>query len=71
MTAVHRPVESLLISGARALVLPVLFLTFFPKAFGIHGIYTAVPAAEAVTLLISAALIFRLRRKIGQENSGI
>ena len=71
MTAVHRPVESLLISGARALVLPVLFLTFFPKAFGIHGIYTAVPVAEAVTLLISAALIFRLRRKIGQENSGI
>ena len=71
MTAVHRPVESLLISGARALVLPVLFLTFFPKAFGIHGIYTAVPAAEAVTLLISAALIFRLRRKSGQENSGI
>lgn len=63
MTAVHRPVESLLISGARALVFPVLFLMILPVFFDMYGVYTAVPIAEAATLLISGIMIFYLRAK--------
>lgn len=63
MTAVHRPVESLLISGARALVFPVFFLIILPVFFGMHGVYTAVPVAEGATLLISGIMIFYLRTK--------
>ncbi len=63
MTAVHRPVESLLISGARALVFPVLFLMILPVFFDMYGMYTAVPVAEAATLLISGIMIFYLRAK--------
>lgn len=61
MTAVHRPMESLLISGARALVFPVFFLVVLPKFFGLYGVYTAIPVAEATTLLISVVIIFYLR----------
>lgn len=69
MTAVHRPVESLLISGARALIFPVFFLMTLPSIFGIYGVYTAIPVGEFVTLLISAVMIFYLRHKKGRKNA--
>lgn len=54
-TAIHRPLESAVVSGSRGLVLPLLFLAAFPYFFGGFGIFIAVPVSEAIAL---AAALF-------------
>ncbi len=54
-TAIHRPLESAVVSGSRGLVLPLLFLAVFPYLFGGFGIFIAVPVSEALAL---AAALF-------------
>ncbi len=54
-TAMHRPLESVIIAGSRGLVLPVALVFLLPFVFGVYGIYAALPIAEVSTL---AAAIF-------------
>lgn len=61
MTAIHRPLESLIISGARALVLPIAFLMLFSYLWDIQGVYLTIPIAEGVTFLLSLVIIIYTR----------
>ena len=50
-TAVQRPLESAAVSSLRGLALPLFFLAILPYLLGGFGIFIAIPASEAVTLI--------------------
>lgn len=62
-TAIHRPLESVLIAGSRGLVLPVLYLATLPYLLGEYGIYTAIPLADITTLFI-VIFLWRQQNKV-------
>ena len=47
---------SAVISFARTLVFTVLSLLILPQIIGINGAWTAIPAAEFLTLILSAGM---------------
>ena len=53
-----------LITFLRSFALLLLFLTVLPRIFGLTGIWLAVPAAEALTLLISVWFLRPIRKSI-------
>jgi putative MATE family efflux protein len=60
-TAMHRPMESVVVALSRSLVLPVLALTILPLIYGNEGLYIAIPFAEAVTFFLALFLFLRNR----------
>lgn len=58
LTAMHRPMMSAVIAISRSMVLPVIFLLALPPIYGNPGIYSAIPVAEFIGLIIGV-LIFR------------
>lgn len=55
-TAIHRPMESVIIASLRGLILPVLLLFTLPEFLGTKGIYISLPIAEITTLLVAIIL---------------
>ena len=68
LTAIHKPLASMLIALSRSLVLPSIFIIILPFLFGENGIYMAIPMAEAVTFIIAIVLLKKLSpKKIREE----
>ncbi len=61
-TALHRPLESGIISILRGLVLPISLLFLLPKLIGDIGIFLAIPIAEVITLTV-ALYLYNLNKK--------
>ncbi len=55
-TAMHRPLESLIIASSRGLILPIIFLNTIPLFFGMKGVYFTVPLSEIITLIVTIFL---------------
>lgn len=62
-TGLNNGTASALISFLRTLVLQVAAVLLLPELLGIDGIWLAITAAEALTLLVTAALFLAGRRK--------
>jgi Na+-driven multidrug efflux pump len=60
-TALHKPLQSAAIAVSRSLVLPALGLLFLPFWFGDHGVYLAIPVAEALTFVLAIVLVSQNR----------
>ena len=54
-----------LITFLRSFALLLLFLTVLPRIFGLTGVWLAVPAAEALTLLVSVWFLRSIRPQKG------
>lgn len=55
-TAIHRPLESVIIASMRGIIMPLILLFTLPIFFGNKGIYTSLPIAEIITLIIALVL---------------
>ena len=55
-TAFQKPLHSVAVAISRGLILPVAFIFIMPLMFQETGIYTAVPLAETVTLILGYIL---------------
>ncbi|MBE0496320.1 MAG: MATE family efflux transporter [Campylobacterales bacterium] len=66
LTAIHKPLISMIIALSRSFVFPVLFIVTLPFVFGKNGILMAIPMAEAVTFVIAMGLF----RKFKPRNLG-
>ncbi len=62
-TGLNNGTASALISFLRTLVLQVAAVLLLPRVLGIDGIWLAITVAEALTLLVTAALFLAGRRK--------
>ncbi len=62
-TGLNNGTASALLSFLRTLVLQVAAVLLLPRVLGIDGIWLAITAAEALTLLVTAALFLAGRRK--------
>ena len=62
-TGLNNGTASALISFLRTLVFQVAAVLLLPRVLGIDGIWLAITAAEALTLLVTAALFLAGRRK--------
>jgi putative MATE family efflux protein len=60
-TALHKPLQSAAIAVSRSLVLPALGLFLLPFWFGDHGVYLAIPVAEALTFVLAVVLVSQNR----------
>ena len=58
LTAVHRPLASMIIALSRSLIFPVFFVFTLSSIFGKNGIFIAIPLAEVATFII-AIILFR------------
>ncbi len=61
LTAIHKPLASMMIALSRSFLFPVLFIVTLPLLFDKNGILMAIPMAEAVTFIIATILL----RKFG------
>lgn len=55
-TAFQKPLHSVAVAISRGLILPVAFILIMPLMFKETGIYTAVPLAETVTIILGYIL---------------
>ena len=62
-TGLNNGTASALISFLRTLVIQVAAVLLLPKLLGINGIWLAITVAEALTLLVTAALFLSGRKK--------
>lgn len=60
-TAMHKPMQSVVIALSRSLVLPVLGLLLLPMWFGDKGVYLVIPIAEGLTFLLTLVLVASYR----------
>ena len=58
-TSIGRAKESALISSARGLVVLLAMILLLPVLFGMTGVWLAAPVTEGLTILISAACLWR------------
>lgn len=66
LTAIHKPLASMMIALSRSFIFPVLFIVTLPFLFDKNGILIAIPMAEVVTFVIA----MRLFRKFSPQNLG-
>lgn len=72
LTAMHRPMMSAVIAISRSMVSPVIFLIALPQLFGDPGIYSAIPVAELISLIIGVLIFRRLTpKKIIEEKKPV
>lgn len=60
-TAMHKPLQSVVIALSRSLVLPGLGLLLLPMFFGDKGVYLVIPVAEGITFLLTLILVASYR----------
>jgi len=63
LTAIHKPLASMIIALSRSFIFPVLFILTLPFLFGKDGIFMAIPLAEALTFVIAIVLFKRFNPK--------
>lgn len=61
LTAIHKPLASMMIALSRSFLFPVLSIVTLPFVFGKNGILMAIPMAEAVTFIIATILFRKFR----------
>ncbi|MDD2887441.1 MAG: MATE family efflux transporter [Aliarcobacter sp.] len=59
LTAIHKPLASMIIAISRSFILPVFFIFTLPFFFDLDGIFMAIPMAEFVTFIIAVILYIR------------
>ena len=59
LTAIHKPLASMIIAISRSFILPVFFIFTLPFFFDLDGIFMAIPMAEFVTFIIAVILYRR------------
>ncbi|RXJ94658.1 MATE family efflux transporter [Malaciobacter molluscorum] len=60
-TALHRPMDSIIIAISRSLILPISLIMILPKLLGDIGIFITIPLSEFITFLIASFLFIRLK----------
>ncbi|GHU25274.1 MATE family efflux transporter [Spirochaetia bacterium] len=61
--AIGKPVQSTILSLSRQLLFYIPLLLLLPKTFGLNGVFFAMPAADILAVLLSAAFMtFELKR---------
>jgi len=63
LTAIHKPLSSMIIALSRSFVFPVFFIFTLQFLFGTQGIFLAIPMAEAITFIIAIILFRKFRAK--------
>lgn len=58
LTAIHKPLASMIIALSRSFIFPVFFIFTLPFFFDLNGIFMAIPMAEFITFII-AVILFR------------
>ncbi|AXX92146.1 MATE family efflux transporter [Malaciobacter molluscorum LMG 25693] len=58
LTAMHKPLASMIIALSRSFIFPVFFIFTLPFLFDLNGIFMAIPMAEIITFII-AIILFR------------
>lgn len=61
-TAMHKPVQSIIASLSRSLIFPVILIIILPKIFNNPGIYSAIPAAEFISFIITLWLFVKFNK---------
>lgn len=64
LTAIHKPLASMVIALSRSFIFPVFFIVALPFLFDQNGILMAIPMAEAVSFVIAMSLF----RKFSPKN---
>lgn len=59
LTAIHKPLYSMIIAISRSFVFPVIFIFVLPFLFETQGIFLAIPMAEFITFIIAIVLYKR------------
>ena len=59
LTAIHKPLHSMIIALSRSFVFPLIFIFILPFLFEIQGIFLAIPIAEFITFIIAIVLYKR------------
>ena len=59
LTAIHKPLASMIIALSRSFILPVFFIFTLPLLFDLDGIFMVIPMAEFVTFIIAVILYRR------------
>jgi len=63
LTAIHKPLASMVIALSRSFIFPVLFIVTLPFLFDKNGILVAIPMAEAVSFIIAMSLFRKFSPK--------
>jgi putative MATE family efflux protein len=63
LTAIHKPLASMIIALSRSFIFPVFFILTLPFLFDKNGIFMAMPMAEALTFVIALVLFKRFNPK--------
>jgi putative MATE family efflux protein len=66
-TAMHKPLESVLIALSRSLILPVAGLISLPFLFDTAGVYITIPISETITFILAAVLLIKLNPRSGER----
>ena len=62
-TAMHKPLQSIVIAISRSFILPVFFIVTLPFIFDKNGIFLAIPFAEGITFIIALILFKSFKTK--------
>lgn len=69
LTAIHKPLSSMIIALSRSFIFPIFFIFTLPFLFKTQGIFLAIPVTEFITFIIAVILFKRFSpRKIVQED---
>lgn len=59
LTAIHKPLHSMIIALSRSFIFPLIFIFILPFFFETQGIFLAIPIAEFITFIIAIVLYKR------------
>jgi Na+-driven multidrug efflux pump len=59
LTAIHKPLASMIIAVSRSFIFPIFFIFTLPFFFDLNGIFMAIPMAEFMTFIIAVILYRR------------
>jgi putative MATE family efflux protein len=68
--ATGKPVQSTVLSLSRQLLFYIPLLVLLPKAFGLDGVFFAMPAADMLAALVSAVFMFRELKQLREKQRG-
>jgi Na+-driven multidrug efflux pump len=68
--AVGKPVQSTILSLSRQILFYIPFLLLLPRAFGLDGVFFAMPAADILAVLVSAVFMFFELKQLREKEQG-
>jgi len=63
LTSIQKPLYSASIAILRSLILPILFITILPLAFGNKGIFMALAVSELITFVVAVSIFLKHQPK--------